>query len=302
MCQSGCREALQYKDGVKLSSRLAVETRFENNSIFVLDFLSSTDLQTARRLAEDLSDLAMGVGAPYCRYVKVSGAEHLFGVLDAIRADCENGLRPIIHFEAHGDRDGGLEIADAGEFVIWADLVGWLLRINTASKNNLGVVMAACFGLYAISPISLRNPTPFFFLVGSDHTVSAGYIDERMRLFYQALFRDQSLDRAMQEVQSRFKQFHAEKFFCSAFAGYIRRKCMGRGASQRIEAMVSQAIVDGIPRSRHNLRMLRVSARKFVKSESWQRSAFNRLSRHFLHGKVSLRYEDVERFVRQSLL
>lgn len=274
-------------------------SQFSNNAVFVVDALAPDDYQTARRLAEDLAPLTLSDSSTYCQYVRVNSARELLETLEMIRSRCERGIRPIIHFEAHGGKDDGLMVGANREFVSWDQIVDLLLQINVITKNNLGVVMAACFGFYAISPITIRKPCPFYFLIGSDRTVTAGHIDDVMGRFYRRLFDLRSFDEAVSEVAPQFRLFHAERFFCIAFGKYLKKACMGRGATLRVERLVSAALQPGSPRSHEGLRALRKSAKTFVRSSDRHRLTFEKTAHYFLHGKVPMYFDSFERFVNR---
>jgi len=188
----------------------------------------------------------------------------------------------------------------SGEVISWIEVSEHLLRVNTITENNLGIVMAACFGFYAISSITIRKPAPFYFLIGSTDEVSAGYIQDNMVKFYRSLFDQRSLDDAMTQVEQQFQQFHSERFFCIGFGKYLKQKCAGAGALRRVEGMISSVFASGVPRSRENLRALRRSAKNFVKSSDRQRDAFYKVARFFLHGKVPMDFDAFERFVKRT--
>ncbi len=278
---------------------LIFESRFLNNAVFIIDALGASDFQTARRLNDNLSSLTLSEGSRYCHYVKVTTPAESESLLQEILNSCEHGLRPIIHIEAHGSQEEGLQIADSHQFLSWETLATWCLRINTATGNNLGVVLASCFGFYAITHITIRNPCPFYFLIGSDRTVSAGYIDDKMCRFYRRLFDERNIDVAMREVDEGFRQFQAEKFFCIAFGKYMRRACMGSGANVRVEKLISVALASGIPRTTENLKWLRTSVKQFVRGLDRQRETYEKTGRLFLHGKVPVEFEEFARFVRR---
>ena len=111
---------------------------FSNNAVFILDGLKSTDLQTARHLDEELSDLSHTTQTPYCSMVRVGSRSELFAALEEIRQYCLEGVKPIIHIEAHGCKDFGIAVGDNQEKIGWGELNGVLGNINTITKNNLG--------------------------------------------------------------------------------------------------------------------------------------------------------------------
>lgn len=274
---------------------LSFTSRFSNNTVIIIDALSDSDLQTATHLRDDICDATSASRPGYCHYFKVESALQFLSILDQINEQTKDGLRPIIHIEAHGDEHLGIQIGASGEMISWSQLLPKLQIVNKNSKNNLGVVMAACFGLYAIKPLQIQEPCPFYFLIGSDELVAAGYIDDAMRRFYIELNRSNSLDQAMKKVDAKFKQFHAEKFFYVTFAKYMKRACIGSGAQRRIERLMTEVIEGGALTNRASLRALRKSAKAFVRS---QERAFNEHSSRFLHGRKSVTYEEFQRFVR----
>ncbi|MES5324533.1 hypothetical protein [Alcaligenes phenolicus] len=278
-------------------SDFVFESRFSNNSVIVLDALRSSDMQTARRLEEALFPLKHEDGTAYCRIIKTPDRQSFISTLQSIEEECRLGLKPILHIEAHGDKVAGLEIGDQQEVVIWQELENELTKINKSTGNNLGVVLATCWGLYAISPLKIYNPSPYFFLIGPDKIVSAGYIDDQMKEFYKTLFNSSSLDAAMVKVAQEFKQYHSEQFFCHVFATYLRNGCMGKGAASRVERLLSEAIERGASNNRETRRKFRRSTRSSVKPS---KETFTRHAHLFLHGKVPVSYESLLQFVQKS--
>jgi hypothetical protein len=274
---------------------LEFSSHFSNNALVIVDALGESDLQTAIHLRDEIYDETSASRPGYCHYLKVESASQFLAAIEQVNEQTKDGLRPILHIEAHGDEHLGIQVAASGEMVPWSQLLPKLQEINKNSKNNLGVVMAACFGLYAIKPLQIEEPCPFYFLVGSDERVPAGYIDDAMRLFYLELNRSNSLDDAMMKVDVNFKQFHAEIFFYTTFAKYMKRACMGAGAQKRVERLLTEAVEGGAVTNRATLRALRKRAKTFVRS---QEQVFNKYSSKFLHGRKSVTYEEFLRFVR----
>ncbi|AKU13312.1 hypothetical protein AzCIB_3419 [Azoarcus sp. CIB] len=276
---------------------LTFDSRFSNNAVYILDCLKSSELQTAKHLYEELGDLKYETETPYCSIVPIASRAELLSALDQVRELCVDGIRPIIHIEAHGGKSTGIVLGDKEEQVSWVELASCLGKINEATTNNLGVVMAGCFGLYAIQPIKITKPSPFYFLIGSDEKVSAGEIDDVMKKFYRVLFKSNSLQTAMKEVDERFKQFHVEKMFCVAFGRYIKQQCVGQGRSARVEKLLSQLVENGMPRNRENLRNSRKKLKQLVKPS---KAAFDKYAKLFMHGRYAITYEQLHEFVTRK--
>ena len=277
-------------------NHLSFRSHFSNNTLIIVDTLGVSDLQTATHLRDSLLD--SGIPKDYCRYFKINEPEELLTLLEEIREQCTHGLRPIIHVEAHGNKTEGIQVSTEGKYVPWEQLLPKFREINKESKNNLGVVMAACYGLYAIKPLSIKDgPCPFYFLIGPDELVNDNYIHTTMKLFYLELNRSNSLDAAMELVSDKFKQFHAEKFFYVSFAKYVKNACLGSGGKKRVERLLSKLTEDGKIANRENLRAARKRLKAAVKSPE---NAFNRHSEQFLHGRNSVTYEDFREFVKNK--
>ncbi|GHU36398.1 hypothetical protein AGMMS50256_32940 [Betaproteobacteria bacterium] len=212
-----------------------------------------------------MSDLKYETETPYCSIVSVASRSELFTALDHMQ-------------------------------VSWAELASYLGKINKATKNNLGVVMASCFGLYAIKAIKITEPSPFYFLIGSDEKVLAGEIDSVMKKFYRVLFQSCSLQIAMKEVDEKFKQFHVEKMFCIVFGNYISQQCIGKGRNSRIENLLSELVRNGMPRE--NLRSYRKQLKQLVKSN---KADFDKYANLFMHGRYSITYEELYAFVARKV-
>ena len=272
-----------------------LRSTFSCSGVVILDALAPSDLQTARRLHEDLAHLRAANGAPWVHYRSVPDRRSLFSALKEIELLCRKGFRPVLHFDGHGTKEKGLNLGSSGEFTRWTELGDSLLTINTTTRNNLGVVMAACYGLYQMDAVDIEKPCPYNFLIAPPEEVPAGFIDDRMRELYNTLFRTRSLVRAVTCLDSKFIQFHAESFFCLVFARYLKHMCAGRVAAERNDRFLTQAVHEGFAPNRDRRRELRKVFKHLIKRPEPQ---FYRMSRKFLHGQRSVRYEDLESFVR----
>jgi hypothetical protein len=274
-------------------------SRFLNNSVFILDCLRSNESQTGLKLYEELRDIRdYDKVDVYIEHIRVLDAGALRQALDRIHALALEGFKPIIHFECHGDEEVGLEIGDVADLTSWDALEPLLRRINVACGCNLGVVMGVCWGMYAITPIRIHRPVPFYFLVGSQTQLTAGTLREEMPAFYRTLLQNGSLEAAMKCVPS-CQPFHAEKLLAVGFAKYLKRGCIGKGRSERVERLFTEIYQSsGGNLNRAQRRNVRESFRKQSRAEA-QESAFSRYARTFLHGKpCSFTFADLLSWVR----
>lgn len=272
------------------------KTNFRCSGVVIIDALAASDLQTARRLFDDLTHLRDEDGASYVQYFKATTKAELVSILAAIRSAALCGFKPILHFEAHGSKGIGLHIGAGHESISWQELGERLREINIASRNGVGIVMAACFGFEQLEAIDILKPCPYNFLIGPPEEVQSGFIDDRMSLVYRELFASRSLERAIALLNDKFVRFQAELFFCTVFVRYLRNNCTGSNAARRVEALLSRAIGEGLAPDRQRRRELRKTFKTLIRKPE---ADYYRMSRRFLHGKRTVQYEEVLAFANR---
>jgi len=264
---------------------MKLETEFLNSGIFIIDGLKDNELQTGRRLYEDIATFKGFSDSPSIEYKRLSTKHEVFVALDEIKEYCRRGGYPIIHFEVHGGKEGGVYIGNTEENITWSELVEVLREINIISRNNLGVVMAGCYGLYAIVPTEPLKPTSFYFLLGCDRSVGAGTLEENIARFYQELFKTGSLTEAMKVVDSTFTTFLSEKEFTIAMIMYFRDQARGKGKDKRVEATLTEWVRRHPSHTDEELKEFRSRLKTFYKPSI---DEFYRNANIFLHGRFSV--------------
>lgn len=265
---------------------IQIDYTFLNNGTIILDCLPTSDFQTARRLYEDMIHIDSGIN-----YRKIDSVNTLLEVFAKLKEDCINGMLPIIHIEAHGDSNLGIQIGDKREDFPWENLVNVLREINIETKNNTGVILAACEGLYAIRQVSIFKPTPFAFVIGSQEKVSAGDFDAQMRRFYQSLVDSKSVAIAMNEVPKTMQLFHSEQFFLIAIGKHFKQY-MGARFLPNVEKMLSSAL------EIHKDHPVWVVREKLKTELKPSKRRFLEYANLFLHGKITITYEEFMEFLR----
>ena len=203
------------------------------NSVIWISSLEGSEKGSTQRVIDDLRPYFVSIGLPF-KFVEPKTKAELLACLDAIERRARAGLKPIIHFDTHGSAESGLFIGGSKEFVSWQQLVDKLRQINTATRNNLGVVSAACFGLHVIKPIVVGEAVPFFALIAPEEKVSFGYIEQHTVRFYQDLFDKGDVVAAYNgSFSERLKLFHCEKLLAIALVRYVAAHCMGSGKRKR---------------------------------------------------------------------
>lgn len=261
----------------------------------IIDALGPSDLQTAKHLYDDLLHIRDERGVLYVHYRSAPDRATLFSVLEEVRFMCLDGFRPILHFEGHGTEKDGFAVGVMQERVSWLELGAILSSINLITRNNLGVVMAACYGFFQFDAVNIEEPCPFNIFIAPPSEVKAGFLNDRMPVMYRTLFQTRSLKRALECLDKSFIQFHAESFFCLAFASYLKNHCMGRTASTRQENMLTRATNAGLVQNRDRRRELRKQFKALIRKPE---EHFYRMARRFLHGQRTVRFQDLEVFAR----
>ena len=104
-----------------------------------------------------------------------------------IAEDCKsNKHSPFLHFELHGREDGIFLTSD--EFVVWDELKKLLSVINTVSKLNLLVLMAACKGAHIINVVKPDDRAPLWGFIGPSKDVWDFDLQEAYERFYNEFF------------------------------------------------------------------------------------------------------------------
>lgn len=279
-----------------MTSSLSFTSGFSNNAVLILDGLGQSDLQTGENLFWKLE--AMDRPGTLCRHIKIGSRAELFDVLDDVVQQAEEGLRPILHFEVHGGPTVGIGLGDSGQTASWPELCAYFQRINVLTRNNLGVVMAACFGLYAIKELCIDQPAPFHFLIGSEEKVYDNVIDAQMKEFYRTMFRTGLFEEALGQVDKTFQRFHVEKHFAVSYGRYIKNGLTGGGRAARINRLVEERLTKkGLPLTEANIAPLRAALEEQMKPTP---ENFKKYANIFMIGRYSLSYDALLEWATQA--
>jgi hypothetical protein len=272
---------------------LSFISKFDNNSILILDGTHPDEMQTGRAVFDLLRDLQSDESKFDCRRFEVKDKEALFSQLAQLQAEAAFGLRPIIHLEMHGNHQGMI-VGQNRDQVLWEELIPKLREINIASKYNLGIVMSGCCGLYAIRPITIHLASPFQFLLGTQRTVNAGPLNDALKVFYAGLVETSDIIAAMNGVPEEFKPFLAEKMAAISYAKYLKNDLAGPGRVARVARHTS--IVSHLAHNRAQRRGLRKKALEFARP---RKAHFDKFIKTFLPRGCGFSFQDLLLFVKR---
>ena len=229
-------------------------------------------------------------------------ADQLLEMLDQIARKAGAGLRPILHFDTHGDATHGIKLT-SGAFVPWPDLVVRLRAINVATGNNLCVVSGVCFSMNAIRQVKLCEACPFFILIAPANEVSSGFLEDKTLAFYKSLFEGLEIVAAHARwLAPNLALFHCERMLTYLLAGYVREYCIGRGGNERREQLLTKAIAANLGHTRADRRRIRRAAKTWTRpSEAMvERFAGGLASKFLMRKPLGFDIADVMKFVKDA--
>jgi len=267
------------------------------NTIEIIDCLVlGRDYQTGRKLYEHLQSLTL-TGTPRVRRHCIASEAEFWACLRELEAQCQIGWKPLIHFEAHAGK-AGLEVPDSanpkGVTLPWPVLVDPLRRINIASGFNLGVFVAACEGIEAIRPMTIKIPAPYMFLIGPSTEIPAEDVELASKCFYDAIMTGMDLTKATRQLPKTFITFLAERFFTSTYARVLRAQNIGRNRLERVDTLVNMVLpIDSAPPEQ--LKVVRDAAKLYSRPD---RERFEAALAAYLPGGVSYDFDELIEFAR----
>ncbi|UYZ58144.1 hypothetical protein [Hymenobacter latericus] len=162
-----------------------VYRQFAWNTIIVIESLPQKE-RTGQELVNSILGRRAEQHGFLCGYCNVYSAEDFIGALEEVKSGAkEDGFLPIIHIEAHGSNQG-LEM-ESGEVITWNILGLHLRHINTLTKNNLLVVLGACYGIEIWQQITVITRAPFWGVLAPLEKVSEATAHESFVNFYEKI-------------------------------------------------------------------------------------------------------------------
>ncbi|MBU9380548.1 hypothetical protein [Burkholderia gladioli] len=266
---------------------------FVNGAVYIIDAMGGA----GRWMEEELLDI--NYTKPHGRAIvrfQVDDGGDLRIALSKVEEAARQGCAPIIHFECHGHPQLGLQLGNT--MFSWSSLEPMLRRINVACGGNLGIVMAVCYGLLAITPVHITRPTPFLFLIGSEGEIKQGRLKDELPNFYRTMFSTGSLEKALSCLPS-CRPFHAEILLAVSFGKFLRRTGFGRRRREHIEERITLGrYLLGGNVDEDTLRRVRAEA-KAATSLVARKAMFADISDYFLVGRSpSFTFESLVSWVR----
>ena len=282
---------------------VSISEALQTNEIVWIHSLPENELGPTRRILEDLEGLAKLGGFPVTEYAVRDRAD-LEKLFRDLTTRAEQGLRPLLHVDAHGTKADGLSLAPSGERVGWAELIELLRGLNCATRNNLTCIFALCFGLHIYKTVSLKKAVPAYLFFAPPSEISVGFLEDQTLAFYRKLKQDSDLTAAFEATLGQnndMESFHCQGLFFQSLLRYIRSYCMGKTRQERQEKCVTALLErDGITNATSDqLKQARKDVREFLKPGQ---KLIDHFAPAFLIGRdAAFEYEDLDKALKCSM-
>ncbi|GAB4072254.1 hypothetical protein KHC28_01305 [Ancylobacter sonchi] len=280
---------------------LTISETLQTNAIVWIHSLPEGEMGPTRRILEDLEGLATAGGFPVFEYAVRDGSE-LRELFRQLTTRAEQGLRPVLHVDAHGTAAQGLLLAPSGERVGWAEIIEDLRALNVATANNLTCIFALCFGLHLYRHVSLRQPVPSYLFCAPPAEIGVGFLEAQTLAFYREMNRTSNVTAAFEQTLGGVMQsFHCQGLFLQSLLRYIRSYCSGRMRRDRLEHMVTAVLQrDGVANpSGEQLKQVRRQIREALKPGQ---NVIDFFAPSFLIGRApAFTYADLDRILKRSV-
>jgi hypothetical protein len=224
-----------------------------HTKIVILESLPSGDRRTGTETAADLQfhRFNQAVNVPI-ELVKVGNRDELFSTLERLANEAELGESPILHLECHGLADRtGIALADGAE-VEWRRLTNPLVHINVATRCNLLLSVAACYGAHGVRALADTDRAPFWAILAPRAEVYAQDLYGPYLRFYAELLSTGDGDRAIQVVEDApstpgiYGFMTCEQFFAIAYRRYLARFTTAQAYETAAAAIHTDLLAHGV--------------------------------------------------------
>lgn len=250
------------------------------NSVWILDAVPRNEMQTARRLEEDLKDLKALDNDNIVRCKINSGIDLELTFQEMLRRVLSEGVLPWIHLDGHGNEQGFRTAT--GILIEWNKLGRLCSVINQQTNLQTVVILATCDGFSfasAMSPIPINevgsnklNRSPCVGFIGTINRVSAGEVSTDFPIFYRTFFEGKGLDKALAALPAgKYSHTSATQFFELIWSSHLKNAPKPKNHVRRLRRnAVKQGIasdVDQLPLSK--LYPLLNEVRASLLTKSW---------------------------------
>ena len=263
------------------------------SKIAVLQSLPVGEMQTGKRLSEDVATINLfhdrGLEV---NLFNVTTKASFIDCLRQLEEEAKRGVWPLLHLECHGaDGKTGIVLAD-NSYLGWSELKPYFTAINIATRCNLVIVMAACYGGYLGEFILPTDRAPCWAMIGPTDMVFPQELKSGFTAFYSQFLGTLNGDKSLESLQStrlqsgRYYFAPAGAFFKYVFANYFATYNGPMERHRRTKALSRK--IWGMDSVRHPGR---IALRRQLREE---KPVFEKYLRHFF--MIDLYPENAKRF------
>lgn len=202
------------------------------SKIAVLQSLPSGEMRTGRRLYEDVETINLFHSRGLeIQFLDVPTKPDFLASLSQLQREAAAGTYPLLHIECHGSSDQtGIILADKS-FLAWAELKPYFTAINVATRCNLLIVLAACYGGHLGQIILPTERAPCWALIGPTDKVLPHELLSSFNSFYTTFLGTLDGDKSLESLSTkklqngRYTFIPAGGFFKIAYAKYLAEHC-----------------------------------------------------------------------------
>lgn len=217
------------------------------NQILVVDSIPAGELNTAKRLMDDLGSYSVAYApSPAVKYLRVETGDELIEQINSCRKDAiEQDIIPMLHIECHGCEDG-FKFAD-GSRADWEKLKLPITELNVATGLNLMIAVAACTGGALAKALRMSDRAPFWGLIGPTKDVMPATLEKAYRALYLTLLSTKSPAKAVKAMDAAtepglFWRTTAQGLFENGWASYKKQYCTPTALNHRAKRMQERII------------------------------------------------------------
>jgi hypothetical protein len=218
---------------------LSIAEPLQINAVIWIGSLAEDEQELSGWMVEDLENLTQTGGLPVFEHA-VENRGDLFKVLDQLAEDAKQGLRPILHFDTHGNSDAGISLKPSGEWASWPELMDRLRAINITTGNNLVVVFGLCHGLHFYKHAELKKAAPAYLFAAAEEAVTDHFLLDEVPEFYrQVQATGAFLEPFDATLGKEMTLINCQGLFLKALAHYVKTHTRGDVFEARV-ARVTQ--------------------------------------------------------------
>lgn len=256
-------------------------------------------MKTDVRLMEELEINHKISGGLPVFHQETSGVGDFLVFLEDVFSGCKYKYhRPVLHVECHGCEKRGLRFVDG--YLSWS-LFGKKLRdINFATKNNLIVTMATCYGLNAYwESLRYDRLCPAWYVMAPQRKAKSGDLSDFFGKFYGVLSNTNNMSEADSLVREVgfVDSVYSSKFILKVLLSHFYSQSGGRRKQNKIEYFVSLMKWLSGNKEISAIRRYRDVAKSMT---GLNREVFEKIVTDFLMdvGRLGCDWEDVVRFLK----